>query len=97
MLPEPVDLRAKTGIRTVRTGLMIDREELRHHIEAAAPGDGATALRLASLIVGVCWPGGSEDRSERAAREWFREWHTEMIATELPACSCATGRCILCN
>jgi len=75
----------------------MDREELRHHIDSAAPSGGAAALQLTSLIFDRCWPGGSADRSERAALEWLRQWHPDSIATELPSCSCSTGRCIVCN
>ncbi|HYB26689.1 MAG TPA: hypothetical protein VEF89_08760 [Solirubrobacteraceae bacterium] len=73
----------------------MDREELRHHIDSAAPG--ASASRLASLILHACWPGGPADRSERVALEWLRQWHPDHAAAQLPRCSCSTGHCILCN
>jgi len=73
------------------------REELRQHIDAAAPGGGIGSVRLTALIVSACWPGGPEDRTERAALEWLRHWHPEQITAQLPECSCATGRCVLCN
>jgi hypothetical protein len=76
---------------------MMDRDELRYHIESAAPLGRTDPRRLASLIVGACWPGGSEDRTEPVALDWLRHWHPERIAAELPACSCATGHCVLCN
>jgi hypothetical protein len=75
----------------------MEREELLHHIHSAAPGGGKNSRRLASLIVGACWPGGPEDRSERVALNWLRQWRPEQIAAELPQCSCSTGRCVLCN
>jgi hypothetical protein len=75
----------------------MDREELRHHIDTAALGDGPTAQQLTSLILGECWPGGPEDRTERAALEWLRGWHPEAAGIDLPRCSCSTGRCVLCN
>ena len=75
----------------------MDREELRQHIDSAAPGTSPDAARLASLIIGACWPGGPDDRSERVALEWLRQWRPQRIAAELPACSCSTGRCVLCN
>ena len=74
---------------------MMDREELRHHIDAVAPGEGLTAERLVSLIIGVCWPGGLEDRTDHSARDG--------CANGIPSgrpdsqCSCSTGRCVLCN
>jgi hypothetical protein len=73
------------------------REELRHHIDSAAPRGGTESRRLAALILSACWPGGPEDRTERAALDWLRRWRPEQIHAELPTCSCSTGRCVLCN
>lgn len=75
----------------------MDREELRHHIDSVALHGSPGARRLAALILGACWPGGHADRSERVALEWLREVHPDEMATELPSCSCSTGRCIVCN
>ena len=75
----------------------VTREELRHHIDSAAPRGGTESRRLAALIVSACWPGGPEDRTERAALDWLRRWRPEQIHAELPACSCASGHCVLCN
>jgi hypothetical protein len=75
----------------------MDRDELRQHIESAAPRGGPKARRLASLIFGACWPGGPQDRTERMALEWLRRWRPEQTAAALPVCSCATGHCVLCN
>jgi len=75
----------------------MDREELRYQIDSAAPGGGPDACRLASLILSACWPGGPEDRSERVALEWLRQWHPDRAVAQLPKCSCSTGRCVLCN
>jgi hypothetical protein len=73
------------------------REELRHHIDSAAPRGGTESRRLAALILSACWPGGPEDRTERAALDWLRHGQPGQINAELPACSCSTGRCVLCN
>jgi hypothetical protein len=75
----------------------MSHDELRQHLESAAPRGRADPRRLSTLIVSACWPGGPADRSERAALEWIRFWHPERIAAQLPACSCATGRCVVCN
>jgi hypothetical protein len=76
---------------------IMDREELLHHIESVGPLGRADSRRLASLMLSACWPGGPEDRTERVALDWLRHWHPEPLAAELPACSCETGRCVLCN
>jgi hypothetical protein len=76
---------------------MMNRDELRHHIESAAPLGRTDPRRLASLIVGACWPGGPDDRTERVALDWLRHWQPRRMPIELPACSCETGHCVLCN
>lgn len=75
----------------------MDRDELRFHIESAAPLGSGDSRRLASIIFGACRPGGREDRTERVALEWLRRWHPKRIVAELPTCSCDTGHCVLCN
>ena len=75
----------------------MDRNELRRHLESAAPYGGPRAIRLASLILGACWPGGPADRTERAALEMLRHGASVGVAAELPVCSCSTGHCVLCN
>jgi hypothetical protein len=70
----------------------MDDEQIRHHIEGTRQ-----ARRLAARILAACWPGGSADRSERAALAWVRRWRPERAGVTLPACSCATGRCGVCN
>lgn len=76
---------------------VMDRDELRFHLESAAGLGVGDSRALASLIAGACWPGGSEDRTEPVALEWLRRWHPERIAVALPACSCDSGHCALCN
>ena len=71
--------------------IAMTREELRHHIDSAAPRGGSESRRLAALILSACWPGGLEDRTERAALDWLRRWRPEQIHAELPTCSCSTG------
>jgi hypothetical protein len=78
-------------------GDIMDREELLHHIESVGPLGHRDSRRLASLMLSACWPGGPEDRTERVALDWLRQWHPEPLQAQLPACSCATGRCVLCN
>ena len=75
----------------------MDREELRHHIASAAPSAGGESERLAALIISACWPGGPADRTERVALDWLRQWRPEQIGADLPACSCPSGHCVLCN
>ena len=76
----------------------MDRDDLHHHIKSVSPLGSTTDQReLTSLLVDACWPGGPEDRVEPVALEWLRHWQPEQLALELPKCSCANGRCVLCS
>jgi hypothetical protein len=74
----------------------MDREDLRDHIESATGEDSLPGGFTASVLM-ACWPGGMQDRSERAALQWVRRWHPARAAMPVPACSCVTGRCAVCN
>jgi hypothetical protein len=86
------------GIENGYLPLIMDRDDLHHHIKSAAPfGPTTDQRRLTSLLVGACWPGGPEDRLQPVALEWLRHWPPEQLTVELPECSCATGRCVICS
>ena len=62
--------------------------------------DARTADETRELTARVrrgCWPGGDEDRSQPGALGWVRLWRPERLGTRVPACSCAAGRCAVCN
>jgi hypothetical protein len=48
---------------------------------------------------GLCspWLGGAEERTVPAAREWLARWRPARAAVAVQACSCAAGRCAICN
>jgi hypothetical protein len=48
-------------------------------------------------FVRACWPGGVEDRLERVAVPWVKRWGPARMTLALAACSCADGRCSVCN
>jgi hypothetical protein len=75
----------------------MDHDEIREHIESAARQEVRDAHRLTARLLRACWPGGSADRSERAALAWIARWRPERTGAPIPACSCATGRCDVCN
>jgi hypothetical protein len=75
----------------------MDEDRIRHHIEAAAGRPDRETLRLTSLIVGICWPGGSDDRSEPVALDWIRRWRPASAGAAVAVCSCARGNCLVCN
>jgi len=75
---------------------MHDDERIRDHIATVgARGDAETAS-LIRRIQRACWPGGG-DRTEPSARRWLERWRPARTAGPLPACSCAHGRCAVCN
>jgi hypothetical protein len=72
--------------------------EIRAHIRAAATGEPADTWRLTSRMVRTCWPGGSQDHSDRAALVWLRYWRPERCGIALPLCSCSkSAHCLICN
>jgi hypothetical protein len=67
------------------------------HIEAAATRPARETQRLTSRIVARCWPGGGEDCTQPAALQWLRRWRPATAGAPVPACSCASGHCPVCN
>jgi hypothetical protein len=63
-------------------------------VRTRSPGEAA-ALRVA--LTRHWWPGGMADRSEPAALPWVRQWGAALSAPLMRACSCAAGRCAVCN
>ena len=52
---------------------------------------------LAGTLSDWCWPGGPADRTEPVARTWVRQWRPARIGPLVVECTCAEGRCALCN
>lgn len=78
------------------TNAMNDND-IRAHILAATSVTPAEAVGLTTRMVRACWPGGAEDHYQPASLEWLRYWRPQRFAAEIPTCSCATGRCTVCN
>jgi hypothetical protein len=66
-------------------------------IAAAGRRTSADRDRLAKMLRTWCWPGGPEDRTEPAARAWVRRWGPSRLGAIDLECTCAEGRCTLCN
>jgi hypothetical protein len=66
-------------------------------VEAIATRSDDDARRLTAVLGQRCWPGGASDRSERSALDWVRRWGPRRVAPALARCSCAQGRCAVCN
>lgn len=72
----------------------MDNDFIREQIERAAEQERPATI---ARIVVKCWPGGTADRAEPVALGWLRLWRPDTAALVLPACSCAAGRCTVCN
>ena len=66
-------------------------------VESIATRGAAQADGLLSGMTQRFWPGGTSDRTVPVAREWLRRWAPTRIELAPPDCSCASGRCALCN
>jgi hypothetical protein len=66
------------------------------HIRSILARAEPDSQRLAAAMAHRCWPAGG-DRSEPGALEWVRQWGPHGLAFLPPACSCAVGRCRICN
>ena len=53
---------------------------------------------IMAALVRSTWPGGIGDRIEPTALEWVRRWGPGGVTPQyLEDCSCADGRCGVCN
>jgi hypothetical protein len=74
-----------------------DDDALAAHIESIAARNDFTAGRLARMLARHAWPGGGSDHHSPAAVEWVRRWGPRGLTPLAPECSCAQGRCAVCN
>jgi hypothetical protein len=44
-----------------------------------------------------CWPGGFLDRRDPLGSEWLRRAGFKPAVADPPHCTCAEGRCLICN
>jgi hypothetical protein len=72
-------------------------DDLRDHISALAGRSASETSHLVARMQRSCWPGGSTDRTEPAAIAWVRRWRPARFGAHVPVCSCAQGRCVMCN
>jgi hypothetical protein len=67
------------------------------HIQSISTRAQPESQRLVEAMLQRSWPGGSGDRSEPAALEWVRRWGPTCVGLIPFECSCAAGRCRVCN
>jgi len=63
-------------------------------IEAIGERTDAQGAALATALAARWSP---PDRHDPAAREWLRRWSPRPAHFPPPPCSCAAGRCLVCN
>jgi hypothetical protein len=56
----------------------------------------AETVVLTARLRETCWPGG-DDRTDALAREWLRRRGPRAPQPALHGCTCADGRCRVCN
>lgn len=67
-------------------------------VEAIDERTPAQTRFITAALVRSAWPGGIGDRVEPTALEWVRRWGPTSVEPEyLEDCSCAYGRCAVCN
>jgi hypothetical protein len=71
-------------------------ETIREHIAAVHARDEPATRTLIARMQRACWPGGG-DRTEPSARPWLARWRPARASGPVPVCSCAHGRCAVCN
>jgi hypothetical protein len=67
------------------------------HIESISTRSESDTELLVAAMLRHCWPGDSADRTEPGALAWVRRWGPRRVGLIPPSCSCAEGRCRLCN
>jgi hypothetical protein len=65
-------------------------------IQSAAGRTPEETAALVQKLAGGCWPRGG-DRHDPVAAQWLRRWSPASMGAEAAGCSCAAGRCSICN
>jgi hypothetical protein len=66
-------------------------------VERIATRTPAETELLVAAMLQRSWPGGPSDRLEPAALDWVRRWTPRSADGPALECSCALGRCAVCN
>ena len=72
-------------------------DDIRHHIRHAARGGTPAGRGISVRMMRACWPGGPADRLDLIALAWVSRWRPIAPGATLPACSCESGHCPVCN
>lgn len=64
-------------------------EDIRHHLDRAA--------RLREPGSTVITPQHDGERFDPVAARWLARWRPQPVTLQPPSCTCADGRCEICN
>jgi hypothetical protein len=67
------------------------------HISSVRTRSSVHTTALTAALVRRCWPGGVADRSEPTALPWVERWGSANLTPAPRPCTCADGRCLVCN
>jgi hypothetical protein len=67
------------------------------HVRDLAQRSRADDDKFAGLMLRWAWPAGHDDRFDPIGIDWDRRWAPYSVAAEPLECSCAEGRCTVCN
>ena len=74
-----------------------NRSEIAAHVAAISARTHVELSRMTLAFVRRSWPAGVDDRLDPAAVEWVRRWAPATLNGARLDCSCAAGRCGVCN
>jgi len=80
--------------------MAVGGDRIRQHITTLAQREPTDYAVLALALQSVTWPDGGGDRLHLDAQGWFqRHMGLRGPAPDVAprSCSCATGRCLVCN
>jgi hypothetical protein len=68
------------------------------HVEAIDTRSRHQTDWMTRTLLRDAWPGGHSDRHDRMAADWVRRWGPGRLRVPYAGdCSCAAGRCAVCN
>jgi hypothetical protein len=67
------------------------------HVEAIATQTHRSGTHLAYALARRSWPSGSADRLDHVGVAWVKRRGLVQTPVAPIECTCATGRCLVCN
>ena len=80
--------------------MAVGGDGIRQHIATLAQREPSEYAVLALALQSLTWPDGGHDRRHPDAQGWFDRFiHPtgSLPPVDVRSCSCASGRCLVCN